>query len=66
TKVRALIDEVWYVAVDDSLRNRRLIDRHQQFGRSLSDAQDWVTATDEPNARLIAATQSRADLIFNW
>ncbi len=66
TKVRALMDEVWYVAVDDSLRNRRLIDRHQQFGRSLSDAQDWVTATDEPNARLIAATQSRADLIFNW
>ncbi|MFL9665565.1 nucleoside/nucleotide kinase family protein [Variovorax sp. AB1(2024)] len=56
----AMLDEVWYVDIDDALREERLVRRHQQFGRSLEEARAWVAGTDAPNARLIAATRVRA------
>jgi len=62
--VAPLLDEVWYVEVDDGLRIERLLRRHQQFGRSLDAAQAWVAQTDEPNARRIAATRPRAHHIL--
>jgi len=65
-RVAPQIDEVWYVEVDDGLRNDRLVRRHEQFGRSAQAARDWVAGTDEPNARLIAATRARADFVFRW
>jgi pantothenate kinase len=58
--VAPLLDEVWYVEVDDALRLERLVRRHQQFGRSPEAARAWVEHTDEPNARRIAATRERA------
>ena len=64
--VRALLDLAWYVDVDDELRRERLVKRHMRFGRERQDAVDWVNNTDEPNARLIAATRARADSIFCW
>lgn len=64
--VAALLDEVWYVEVDDGLRTDRLAQRHQQFGRSAQAARDWVAGTDEPNARLVAATRGRAQHVFRW
>lgn len=59
-EVRALLDEVWYIDVDDALRNTRLVRRHEQHGRSPEAARAWVAGTDEPNARLIAACRERA------
>jgi pantothenate kinase len=56
----ALLDEVWYVDVEDELRLDRLVRRHEQFGRSRADALAWVEQTDEPNARRIAATRGKA------
>ena len=64
--VRGLLDEVWYVDVDDALRVDRLTQRHQQFGRSADAAAAWVAGTDEPNARLIEASRARASFVFNW
>jgi pantothenate kinase len=64
--VMGLLDEVWYVDVDDELRLARLVARHEHFGRSHQAAVDWVHATDEPNARLIAAQKHRADVLFRW
>jgi pantothenate kinase len=61
-EVRALLDEAWYVDVDDTLRRERLVRRHTAFGRSLQAARDWAAQTDEPNAQLIAATRHRADV----
>jgi pantothenate kinase len=61
-----MLDEVWYVEVDDVPRKQRLARRHQQFGRTSSEAMDWIEATDEPNARLIAATRHRAGVVFRW
>jgi pantothenate kinase len=64
--VRPLLDEVWYVETDEALRVQRLIARHTQFGRSPQQAHDWVMQSDEPNARRIEATRSRADRVFRW
>ncbi len=64
--VTALLDECWYVEVDESLRIERLTSRHVQFGRTPEQAREWVAFTDEPNARVIAATRGRADWVFRW
>ena len=66
SQVAPLLDDVWYVDVDEALRTDRLTQRHQQFGRSLEEAIDWVAGTDEPNARLIAKTRPNARLVFRW
>jgi pantothenate kinase len=64
--VAAMLDEVWFIDVDDALRRRRLVARHQAFGRNLEAAQAWVEQTDEPNARRIAACRHRADWCVRW
>jgi pantothenate kinase len=65
-QVRPLLDEVWYVDVDESLRLKRLIGRHQQFGKDEAAARAWATGPDAANARLIAATRATADLIIRY
>ncbi len=65
-EVASLLDEVWYVDVDDALRVSRLVARHERHGRSPEAARAWVESTDEPNARLIAATRARASFFFAW
>ncbi len=65
-EVKGLLDEIWYVDVDDALRVDRLTQRHQQFGRSAEEASAWVESTDEPNARLIEASRARASFVFSW
>jgi pantothenate kinase len=64
--VAPLLDDVWYIDVEDALRTDRLTQRHEHYGRTREHALEWVAATDEPNARLIASTRSRAKLIFRW
>jgi pantothenate kinase len=61
--VRPLLDEVWYVELDRTERLHRLIERHIVFGKAEAAAITWATGTDERNARAIAATRDRADLI---
>ncbi|WP_428830331.1 nucleoside/nucleotide kinase family protein [Cellulomonas endometrii] len=61
--VRAELDEVWFVDVDDDLRVERLIARHVEHGRTPEAAREWVLRSDEANARLVAGTRERADLV---
>ncbi|KOU16672.1 pantothenate kinase [Streptomyces sp. WM6372] len=61
--VRALLDEAWFLAPDDTLRVRRLVDRHVRHGKAPARAEEWVARSDEANARLIAAGRTRADLV---
>lgn len=65
-EVAGLLDEVWYVDVDESLRVSRLVARHERHGRSPEAARAWVEGTDEPNARLIAATRLKASWHLAW
>lgn len=59
--VRGMLDEVWFVDVDDAQRHEQLLARHMRYGRSRQDALDWIEHTDEPNARRIALTAALAD-----
>ncbi|HSV37156.1 MAG TPA: nucleoside/nucleotide kinase family protein [Nocardioidaceae bacterium] len=61
--VRPLLDECWYVDIDDSVRVERLIERHVSHGRSREDATEWVLRSDDANAQLVKATRARADLV---
>ena len=61
----ALLDEAWYVEVDDTLRRDRLTRRHEQFGRTPEAAIAWVAATDDPNAWLIESTRGHADHVVH-
>jgi len=60
--VAALLDESWMLRPHDDVRRERLVGRHMDHGRSTAAAQAWVLAVDEPNARLIAARSTTADL----
>nr|WP_203590514.1 nucleoside/nucleotide kinase family protein [Streptomyces sp. SID13031] len=61
---RALLDECWYIDLDDNLRHERLEARHQRFGRSPEEAHARTYGSDEANAQLIAATKPNADAII--
>ena len=62
-RVRPLLADVWFVEVADDVRRERLVRRHEEFGKSPEAARAWVERVDEPNARLVAATRDRADLV---
>jgi pantothenate kinase len=63
-QVRALLDEAWFVRLDDTVRRQRLSARHQRFGRNQAAALDRTLGSDENNARLVDAAQNRPDLVI--
>jgi pantothenate kinase len=62
-RVRPQLDEVWFCALDETERIRRLVARHEQFGKAHAEAVAWVHRTDQRNAELVEATWERADLV---
>ncbi|OQR63822.1 nucleoside/nucleotide kinase family protein [Streptomyces maremycinicus] len=62
-RVRDALDEVWFCETDEDERVRRLIARHERFGKGREEAVEWVRRSDERNAELVARTRDRADLV---
>ncbi|NUK69569.1 nucleoside/nucleotide kinase family protein [Streptomyces lunaelactis] len=62
-QARPLLDEVWYLEIDDAVRVRRLVDRHVRYGKQRAYAERWVQDSDERNARLVARGRNRADFV---
>ncbi|MFE9774663.1 nucleoside/nucleotide kinase family protein [Streptomyces sp. NPDC005931] len=62
-RVRHELDEVWFCEVDEEERIRRLVARHEEFGKDHEEALAWVLGTDQRNAGLVATTRGRADLV---
>lgn len=62
-RIRHLLDEVWYLDVPEEALTRRLVARHE-LARSAEDARAKVESTDLPNARLVARTRIRADVVI--
>ncbi|MEV5760895.1 nucleoside/nucleotide kinase family protein [Streptomyces tendae] len=62
-RVRARLDEVWFCGLEETERVRRLVARHERFGKSPADAAAWALGPDQRNAELVAATRHRADLV---
>jgi pantothenate kinase len=63
--IRKLLDEVWFVAPDEQTRRGWLTARHRRYGRTAEQAAERTTGSDERNARLIAPTATRADLVLD-
>lgn len=62
--IRDLLHEVWFVEAPEAARLERLVARHVEYGRSRADAVDRATrGPDAANARLVAASRPRADLV---
>ncbi|MFF4707809.1 nucleoside/nucleotide kinase family protein [Streptomyces sp. NPDC001288] len=64
SRVRPALDEVWFCEIDEAERIRRLVARHEEFGKGHEEAVAWVAGTDQRNADLVAATRDRADLLI--
>ncbi|MGW7163925.1 nucleoside/nucleotide kinase family protein [Streptomyces sp. NPDC054884] len=62
-RVRAALDEVWFCETDEDERVRRLVARHEEFGKEHEEAVAWVDRSDRRNAELVATTRDRADLV---
>jgi pantothenate kinase len=62
-RVRPELDEVWFCALDEEERVRRLVARHEEFGKSHEEAVAWVLRSDRRNAELVDPTRDRADLV---
>ncbi|PWI14733.1 nucleoside/nucleotide kinase family protein [Streptomyces sp. Act143] len=62
-RVREQLDEVWFCELAEGERVRRLVARHEEFGKGHEEAVAWVLRTDQRNAELVAATRERADLV---
>lgn len=61
--VRGLLDEAWYLELDQDVRVRRLVERHVRFGKPRPYAERWVAGSDGANALLVARGRDRADLV---
>jgi len=61
--VAGLLDESWFVAPPDDLRLARLVARHERYGKPPAAALAWSTGPDAANARLVAPTAARADVV---
>lgn len=62
-RVRPTLDEVWYCEIPEAERIRRLMARHEEFGKEPAAARAWVLGSDQRNAELVATTRGRADLV---
>ena len=63
--VRGLLDEVWYCDLPSDERVRRLVARHERFGKAPDAARAWVASVDEPNAAAVASWRGAADLVVD-
>ncbi len=61
--VRELLDESWYVDVDDAVRIERLVQRRLGHGNTHEEALAWSTGSDEVNAKVIGKTRPFADVV---
>lgn len=63
-RVRELLDLAVYVAVPQHVRRGPLLKRQRARGLDDAAARDWVSRSDEANARLIEQTRQSADHVL--
>lgn len=60
-----IFDSIWYIDACESTLLPRLLNRHQLAGKDIENARGKVESTDIPNARLVAKTKTRAQVILS-
>ena len=64
SEVFPLLDQSWFIEIDDEIRMQRLITRHIKYGKTPQEAEEWSRGSDELNARFIEKTAARAGKII--
>jgi pantothenate kinase len=64
SRIGRLLDASIYVDIPHDIWLHRLTKRHLDFGKTESDATEWVHRVDEANARVIEATQKSASSLY--
>jgi len=59
-----LLDQSWFIEIDDEVRMQRLIARHIKYGKSPQEAESWSKGSDEANAKFITETAHKAQRII--
>lgn len=62
--VLPLLDQAWFVNLEDNIRQDRLISRHLKHGMNLEEATSWAMGTDEKNAQMVNSDYERSSLSF--
>ncbi|MCP3799348.1 nucleoside/nucleotide kinase family protein [Allokutzneria sp. A3M-2-11 16] len=62
SRLREVLDEVWFLAPDENVRLARLVARHERYGRTHEEAENRAHGSDQSNAIRVTETMSRADL----
>jgi pantothenate kinase len=65
-EVASLLDETWFVELEQDERLRRLTARHLKFDKDATIAEWRATGNDERNARLVAAGSLRSTLVIEY
>jgi pantothenate kinase len=63
-EISPLLDQSWYVFLDEDLRISRLISRHIAFGKDPESAKAWAKGSDQVNAELIEIGVGRCDFLI--
>lgn len=63
--VRELLDEVWFLDIQQEVRVARLVARRLSYGHTIAEAEAWALGSDQTNALLVDASKDRADLIVH-
>lgn len=61
--IAPLLDQSWFLDIDEWMRQSRLISRHIRYGKSPEAAREWALGSDEINAQLVEGGRTRADYI---
>jgi pantothenate kinase len=60
--VRPLLDDAWFVRLDDELRRERMVARHERYGHDRASALAKTSGSDEANAILVDQAQLDPDV----
>ena len=63
-RAEALLQQTWFVELDQDERLRRLTARHLRFDNDAAIAEWRATGNDERNARLVAPGSQRSTLVI--
>ncbi|MDN5727115.1 MAG: nucleoside/nucleotide kinase family protein [Propionibacteriales bacterium] len=63
-QVRGLLDESWFLDVDDTIRIERLVRRHARHGMDVDHAVAWARGTDQTNAETVRPGRAIADHVL--
>lgn len=65
SRVRDLLDELWYVETPRRLREQRLLRRHVRGGRSPEEARDFIAGSERPNAHRVEASRAHCTRVVD-